>query len=157
MKEAMDFINPYLKKEILMSEEQKIETETNQDSKPNTLKSIMLSVLDYIINIVKLPFTVFAKFFTREIIKAIKKDVKTLVFSLLLIVSLLIISAIIWLFLAVAVGVYFYDKGNTILISIGYSLIFQSISLLLFSLILYITSKRLRSLKLIKSILKLEN
>ncbi len=57
-----------------MSEEHKIETETNQDSKPSTLKSIMLSVLDYIINIVKLPFTVFAKFFTREIIKAIKKD-----------------------------------------------------------------------------------
>ena len=58
--------------------------------------------------------------------------------------------------MAIAVGVYFYDKGNTILISIGYSLIFQSISLLLFGLILYITSKRLRSLKLIKSILKLE-
>jgi len=139
-----------------MAEEQKIESKESQEPKPNTLKSIMLSVLDYIINIVKLPFTIFAKFFTIEIIKAIKKDIKTFVFSLLLIVSLLIISSIIWLFIAIAVGVYFYDKGNTIIVSIGYSLIFQSISLFLFGLTLYLTSKKLRSLKLIKSILKFE-
>lgn len=56
-----------------MSEEQKTETEENQEPKSNTLKSNMLSVLDYIINIIKLPFTVFAKFFTREIIRALKK------------------------------------------------------------------------------------
>ena len=139
-----------------MSEEQKIETEETQEPKSNSLKSIMLSVLDYIINIVKLPFTVFAKFFTREIIKAVKKDVKTYVFLFWLLVSLVIITSVIWLFIAVAVGIYYYEKGNTMLVSIGYSLLFQLISFIIFSIILYFTSTKLRSLKLIKSVLNLE-
>lgn len=139
-----------------MSEEHKIETEESQEPKTNTLKSIMLSVLDYIINIVKLPFTIFAKFFTREIIKAIKKDAKTYVFLFWLLVSLVIIASVIWLFIAVAIGVYYYDKGNTILVSLGYSLIFQLFSFIIFSIILYFTSTKLRSIKLIRSILNLE-
>ncbi len=137
-----------------MSEEQNTEEEENLSK--NTLKSIMLSVLDYIINIVKLPFTVFAKFFTKEIIKAIKKDVKTYVFLLILTVIMTIFLSIIWLFIATVVGVYFYDNGNTILVSIGFSLLFQLISLIVFGLILLFTSKKLKSLKLIKSILNLE-
>ena len=139
-----------------MSEEQKIETEETQEPKSNTLKSIMLSVLDYIINIIKLPFTVFAKFFTREIIRALKKDAKTIVFLVWLLVSLVVIASVMWLFLAVALGVYFYENGNTILVSIGYSLVFQFIGFLIFGITLYFTSKRLRSVKLVKSILRLE-
>ncbi len=139
-----------------MSEEQKTETEENQEPKSNTLKSNMLSVLDYIINIIKLPFTVFAKFFTREIIRALKKDAKTIIFLGWLLVSLVVIASIMWLFLAVALGVYFYENGNTILISIGYSIMFQFVSFLIFGIILYFTSKKLRSVRLVKSILRLE-
>ena len=139
-----------------MSEEQKLETEEHQEPKSNTLKSIMLSVLDYIINIIKLPFTVFAKFFTREIIRALKKDAKTIVFLVWLLVSLVVIASVMWLFLAVALGVYFYENGDTMLVSIGYSLVFQFIGFLIFGITLYFTSKRLRSVKLVKSILRLE-
>lgn len=137
-----------------MSENQTVENE--ETPKSNTIKSIMLSVLDYIINIVKLPFTVFAKFFTKEIIKAIKKDVKTYVFLFWLLVSLVIIASVIWLFVSVAIGIYFHDNGNSILVSVGYSLVFQLISFIIFGVILYFTSSKLRSLKLIKSILNLD-
>ena len=139
-----------------MTEEQKIETEENQEHKSGKLKSILLSVLDYILSIIKLPFTVFAKFFTREIIKAIKKDIKTYVFLTFLLICLVIIASFIWLFLAISVGVYFYDLGNSILKSIGYSLLFQLISFTIIGLTLYFTSKKLRSLKLIKSILTIK-
>ena len=139
-----------------MSEEQKIETEDHQEPKSNSLKTILLSVLDYIINIIKLPFTVFAKFFTKEIIRALKKDAKTIVFLGWLLVSLVVIASVIWLFLAVALGVYFYDKGNSILLSIGYSLLFQLICFIVFGITLYFTSKKLKSVKLVKSILRLE-
>ena len=137
-----------------MSEEQNKETEEKLSK--NTLKSIILSVLEYIINIIKLPFTVFAKFFTKEIIKAIKKDVKTYVFLLSLLVIMTIFLSVMWLFIVTSVGVYFYENGNTVLESLGFSLLFQLISFLVFGLILYFTSKKLRSLKLLKNILNLE-
>lgn len=139
-----------------MSEEQKIEAEETQEPKSNTLKGILRSVLDYIVSIVKLPFTVFAKFFTREIIKAIKKDIKTYAFLSILLFCMVIIASVMWLFAAITVGVYFHELGNTILISIGYSMLFQLISFIIIGLILYFTSKKLKSLKLIKSILSLE-
>ncbi len=136
-----------------MTEEHKTEAQENQEPKSNTLKGIMRSVLDYIVSIIKLPFTVFAKFFTREIIKAIKKDIKTYIFLTILLFCMVIIASFIWLFLSIALGVYFYEIGNTILKSIGYSLLFQLISFIIIGLTLYLTSKKLRSLKLIKSIL----
>ena len=136
-----------------MTEEHKTEAQEHQEPKSNTLKSILRSVLDYIVSIIKLPFTVFAKFFTREIIKAIKKDIKTYIFLTILLFCMVIIASFIWLFLSIALGVYFYEIGNSILISIGYSLLFQLISFIIIGLTLYLTSKKLRSLKLIKSIL----
>ncbi len=139
-----------------MTEDHKTEAPENQEPKSNTLKGIMRSVLDYIVSIIKLPFTVFAKFFTREIIKAIKKDIKTYAFLTFLLFCMFIITLFIRLFLSIALGVYFYELGNTMLKSIGYSLLFQMISFIIIGLTLYLTSKKLRSLKLIKSILTIE-
>ena len=139
-----------------MTEEHKSEAQESHEPKSNTLKGIMSSVLEYIVTIIKLPFKVFAKFFTREIIKAVKKDIKTYVFLTMLLFCMAILASFIWLFIAVAVGIYFYELGNTMLLSIGYSLLFQLISMMVLGLILYFTSKKLRSLKLIKSILSFE-
>ncbi len=139
-----------------MTKEHKTETQESQEPKSNTLKGILFSVLEYIVSIVKLPFKVFANFFTKEIIKAIKKDIKTYVFLTLVLFCMAILASFIWLFIAVAVGIYFYELGNTMLISIGYSLLFQLISMMVLAFILYFTSKKLRSLKLIKSILSFE-
>jgi len=139
-----------------------METKRNQtgehpESNSQTLKGILQSILDYIVSIIKLPFKAFAKFFTQEIAKAIRKDIKTYVMLSFLFFCMLIIGSIIWLFLAISIGVYFHENGSSLLESIGYSVLIQTVCFLLIGLILYFTSKKLRSLQLIKTIWALKD
>jgi ABC-type transport system involved in multi-copper enzyme maturation permease subunit len=65
---------------------------------------------------------------------------------------LFVFFSVIWLFISVAVGVYFYENGNSILISIVYSILFQLISFILVSLIALLASKKTESLKMLNNI-----
>ena len=69
---------------------------------------------------------------------------------------LFVFFSVIWLFISVAVGVYYYDKGHTLLISIIYSIGFQLISFIIMSLIAFIASKKLKSLKFLKRFKKID-
>lgn len=134
---------------------EKEHTSAENNNSP-TLKGILQSILEYIIGVLKLPFKILANFFTKEIIKAVKKDIKTYIFISILFFCMIIIGTVIWLFLALSVGIYFYEQGNTLLVSVGYSLIVQTAFLILIGMILYFTSKKLRSLELLKNILSLK-
>ena len=126
------------------------DSENNPDK--NTFKEIGYLLLQIFLNLLKSPFKIFAKFLRDEIVTSAKKDAKLYVFILLLTGVLFVFFSVIWLFISIAIAVYFYDKGNSILISIIWSVGFQIISFILICLIGIVSSKNLRSFKIIKKL-----
>ncbi len=122
------------------------------DSDKNIVEDIAYLTLQFFLNVVKTPFNIVAKFLKDEIITSIKKDARLYAFVMGIMGVLFVFFSVIWLFISVAVGVYFYEQGYSILISIIYSILFQIVSFILVSLIAFLTSKKLKSLKMIKKI-----
>jgi len=58
------------------------------------------------------------------------------------------------LFIAVGVGVYFYDHGLPVFTSILYSIVFQLISFIVIAILAYISMKSIKSLRLLVEISK---
>ena len=100
----------------------------------------------------KAPFKIVAKYLRDEIIIAVKKDAKLYALILGIMGVLFVFFSVIWLFISVAIGVYFYEQGHSILISIIYSIGFQIVSFILIGLIGLISSKRLKSFKILKKL-----
>lgn len=126
------------------------EVENEDGSIKKNLKDIFYLLLDLLLNILKAPFKLVARILRDELIASVKKDAKLYMFILLLSGVLFVFFSVIWLFISVAVGVYFYKKGNTVLLSIIYSIVFQTVSFIFVDLIAFIASKKITSLKLIK-------
>ncbi len=130
----------------------KIEIEDN--SNRAGIKKIFYLLMQLFLNILKTPFKIVADYLKDEIIITIKKDFKLYMLIMGLMGVLFVFFSIVWLFISVAVGVYFYDKGYTILISIIYSIGVQAISFILIGLLALILSKKLKSLKILKKLIK---
>ena len=124
------------------------------DSDKNIVEDIAYLTLQFFLNVVKTPFNIVAKFLKDEIITSIKKDARLYAFVMGIMGVLFVFFSVIWLFISVAVGVYFYEQGYSILISIIYSILFQIMSFILVSLIAFLASKKLKSLKMMKKISK---
>jgi len=130
----------------------------NEDKYARTeFKDILYLLMQLFLNILKAPFKIIAKYLRDEIITAVKKDAKIYMVIILIMGILFVFFSVIWLFISIAIGVYFYDKGHTILASIIYSIGFQLVSFILISLIALIKSKKLNSLKMLKKINKYNN
>ena len=115
-------------------------------------KEISYLLMQLFLNILKTPFKLVANYLKEEIILAMKKDLRLYMLILGLMGVLFVFFSVIWLFMAVAVGVYFYDKGFTLFISIIYSIGVQVTSFILVSLLAFLISKQLRSLKILKKL-----
>ncbi len=105
-------------------------------------------------NILKTPFIIIAKFLRDELVDSIKNDVKIYALIIGIMGVLFVFFSVIWLFISVAVGVYFYDKGYSLQLSIIYSIGFQAVCFLLIGLIALIASRNLKSFKILKKIKK---
>ena len=127
---------------------------TKTDSDKNVVENIAYLTLQFFLSVIKTPFNVVAKFLKDEVITSIKKDARLYAFVMGIMGVLFVFFSVIWLFIAVAVGVYFYEQGYSILISIIYSILFQIVSFILVSLIAFLASKKLKSLKMMKKISK---
>lgn len=132
---------------------------TDEDNKQNgqnksEFKKIIYLLLQLVLNVIKSPFKIVAKYLRDEIFIAIKNDARIYMMILGIMGVLFVFFSVIWLFISVAVGVYFYDNGHSILNSIVYSIIIQLVSFLLVSLIAFIASKKLKSLKVLKKLKK---
>ncbi|MCD4771848.1 MAG: hypothetical protein K8R41_00525 [Bacteroidales bacterium] len=153
--EILEKIEEIIKSRDSKLSEEKIETELENESeshpKKNIIKDIFYLVLSFILNILKAPFKLIAKYIKDEIFAVIKKDAKLYMFILFFLRVLLMFSSVLWFFISVAVGVYFYEKGHSILISIIYSIGFQLISFIIISLIIYIASRKIKSFKMMKN------
>ena len=97
------------------------ETDAENNSDKNRFKEIIYLVLHVFLNVLKAPFKIVAKYLKDEIIIAVKKDAKIYALILGIMGVLFVFFSVIWLFISVAIGVYFYDQGHSILISIIYS------------------------------------
>ena len=84
----------------------------------------------------------------------VKKDAKIYAFILGIMGVLFIFFSVMWLFVSVAVGVYFYDNGQSILFSIIYSIAFQLISFILLAALALFASQKLNTLKVLKQLNK---
>jgi hypothetical protein len=102
------------------SDNLKMETEIENKSDKNEFNDIMYLLLQLLLNVIKVPFKIVAKYLRDEIIMAVKKDAKLYMLIIGIMVVLFVFFSVIWLFISVAVGIYCYDKGHTIFISIIY-------------------------------------
>lgn len=148
--EILDKIENLIKSEDLKSTENKTETEGQPNENP--AKSVFSLVLSFFLNILKAPFKIIAKYLKKEIVATIKKDARLLAFILSIMGVLLVFFSVLWLFISIAVAVYFQEKGHSILMSIIYSVIFQTISFIILGFIAFISSKKIKSLKMLKSL-----
>ncbi len=128
--------------------------ENDEKKSQNPVKEFVYLILSFFINILKTPFKLVAKYITNELVKAVKKDAKLYAFIMGLMGVMFVFFSVLWLFISFAVGIYFYDKGNTIFISVLYSIAFQIISFIVVAIIAIIAMKSIKSLKLLVEISK---
>jgi len=121
------------------------------DGNPNASRNILHLVILYLLKLFKSPFS---KEFFSNLIKVTKKDARLYAMIMGILGILFIFFAILWFFISTVIGFYFYEKGNTLFISILYSIGFQMIFFMLMILISYLGSKRITSLKMVKSLSK---
>ena len=114
-----------------------------------SMKNMFSLFLRLVFNTARAPFKIIGKFLRDEFILAVKKDMKIYFFVMLILAVTFIVFAIMWLFISIVIGVYFYEQGDSVVLSLAYSLIFQFVSLILFLTIAYIASKKLKSLEFI--------
>jgi hypothetical protein len=147
--EILDKIEGILKSESLKSDENKLETESQPNK--NSANNLIYLVFHFLLNILKAPFNLFAKYLKDEIISAIKKDAKLYALIMGMMGVLFVFFSVLWLFVAVVVGVYFHEKGHSILMSIVYSIGFQIICFIFVALIAFVSSRKIKSLKMISN------
>jgi hypothetical protein len=153
-KEIFNRIENLINDKINKSDNSKMETDIENKSDKNEFKDILYLLMQLLLTILKAPFKIVAKYLRDEIIMAVKKDAKLYMLIMGIMGVLFVFFSVIWLFISVAVGIYCYDKGHTIFISIIYSIGFQLISFILIGLIALIASRKLKSLKILKNLNK---
>ncbi len=125
--------------------------EEGTQEKKSSVKDVTNLLLSFLLSILKAPFQLVAKYLKNEIISTIKKDARLYALIMGLMGVMFVFFVVLWLFISVIVGVYFYESGKSILISISYSIGFQIISFAIVGIIAFSTSKKVKSLKLLKN------
>ena len=123
----------------------------------NEFKEIIYLALHLVLNVFKAPFKFAARYLRDEILIAVKNDAKVSMVIMGMMGVLFVFFSVIWLFISVAIGVYYYDNGNSVLTSIIYSLIFQILSFVVVGLIAFAVSKKLKSMETLKRLNKYSN
>jgi membrane-associated HD superfamily phosphohydrolase len=130
------------------------EEDTKNKTDKNSFKEILYLLLQIVLNLLKTPFKIIALYVKNEIIDTVKKDAKIYALLMAIMVILFVFFSVIWLFISVAIGVYFYEQGYTIFTSIIYSIGFQILSFILIALVGLFSSKRLKSFTMMKKLTK---
>ncbi len=118
----------------------------------NPNKEISYLVAEFLLKSVKKPLKFFENKIKNKVIASIKKDAKLYVLIVAAFMFVFVVLFVLWVFIAVAVGVYFKEQGNTYFISILYSILFQFFTIPIVGFIAYRLFKNLQSVKMIKEI-----
>lgn len=146
-KEILDRLEKIIK-------ENELSLDSNTESSSNSFKEFFFLILSFFLNILNAPFKLVAKYITNEIVKAIKKDAKLYAFIMTLMGVMFIFFSVLWFFISFAVGIYFFEQGNSILLSVLYSIAFQIISFIIVAIIAFVAMKSIKSLKLLIEVSK---
>ncbi len=141
--------------EIIQNKLQKPEagSEATGEQQQSAVKEIILLVVSFFLDMLKAPFKFMARYFLKETVAFAKKDARLYVFIMGLTGVMFVFFSVLWLFVSVAVGVYFYEHGDTVLTSILWSLLFQFLSIIVVGLTTYFAFRRIKSLKMMKTLL----
>ncbi len=137
--------------EILEKEKDALKEEDPKTSKGVVMELVYL-VLQFILNLIKAPFRFVAGYVKKEIVSAVKKDAGLMAVISAMIIVLFVFFLIFWFSVSVAVGAYFYENGNTLFVSILYSIAFQILSSLFVALVAYISVRSLKTFKIFRSL-----
>lgn len=149
--EILDRIEAIIKDQNKQSVESSQHSGSEEKTKESNIKTVTNLLLSFLLSILKAPFQLIAKYLKNEIITTVKKDARLYALVMGLMGVMFVFFVVLWLFISVAVGVYFYESGNTILVAIIYSIGFQLISFVLVALIAFFASRNIKSLKMLKS------
>ena len=128
------------------------EKEDESISSSNSIKEIIYLILSFILKIFKLPFKLIGEYIKEEIATSIKKDARIVAMIVGISGAIFLFLSVLWLFLAIAVGAYFQEQGETLFVSVIYSIGFQVLSIILAATLAIFASKRIKSLQLLKNI-----
>jgi len=147
-------LDDYIKKIDVITEKLSATSisDENEDSKSSVFKDYLGLLFTVVIDIVKAPLKLLTNFLKKELIVAIKKDVKLYAVIMGIMGVLFVFFSVMWLFISVAVGAYYYQQGESMLISILYSIIFQFGSIIIVASIAFFASKKIKSLKMLKNL-----
>jgi magnesium-transporting ATPase (P-type) len=151
----MDTIKILDRIEEILKEEGERKVEQGDEVK-STLREFVSLILQFVLSMVKAPFLFISRYLKNEIINSLKKDSKLLAAIFSMLVVLLVFFFVFWLFVSASVGIYFYENGSTMFTSIMYSIAFQAGSSLIIVLVAYISFRKVKSIKLMKSLFKVE-
>jgi hypothetical protein len=140
--------------EVIVNQELERSKPLTRDSEDDTEKKSVFEALNllllYVVRTVKTPIKIVSKFIKEEILPSMEKDFKLYLLIMGSVMLLALFFGVIWVSIAIAVGVFFFDIGYSVLESVLFSLGFQVLSFLLLSLIAFIASKNIKSLQLLK-------
>ncbi len=109
-------------------------------------------LLRFLGGLLRMPFRMLFRYFRRELTEALKKDLRIYLLILLILGMVIVFFVILWLSVAVAVGVWFYTRGTPLFLSVLYSILFQVVVILLALLATWIISRRRRTGKLLREL-----
>jgi len=150
LSEILDRLEELLNRERARLKEVKDEAVENSG---DFLKEVVILVFQFLIVVAKAPFRFAAGYIKKELFSAVKKDSKLMAVIGAMLLVLLVFFVVFWLSLSVAVGSYFYEKGNTLFVSALYSLVFQLVSSLIILMIAYFSFRKLKSFRIFRSII----
>jgi len=142
LKETVDKIEEILQNEI----------KTSKDNWSNTAKELLLLISHFVIRLFKIPLRFIEKGVKKKLIAMIKKDAKMYVLITGIFMFIFVIFFVLWVSIAMAIGVYFREQGNSYFVAIMYSILFQILTIPVIWKIAYISFKNLQSVKMMKEI-----
>ena len=149
----MDTIKILDRIEEILKEEGERKVEQGDEVK-STLREFVSLILQFVLSMVKAPFLFISRYLKNEIINSLKKDSKLLAAIFSMLVVLLVFFFVFWLFVSASVGIYFYESGSTMFVSIMYSIAFQAGSSIFVALVAYVLFRNVKSIRLINSMFK---
>jgi len=116
----------------------------------NSNREISYLVAEFLLKTVKKPLKFFEKKLKDKVIESIKKDAKLYALILGVFMFVFVIFFVLWVFISIAVGIYFKEQGNTYFVSIMYSILFQVFTIPIVGFVAYKSFKNLQSVKIMK-------
>lgn len=135
----------------LDSEEKSDKVKRKKSRKKGPVKAIFDLIISFFISVIKSPFELIHQFIKKELVAIIRKELKSYFVLIILFGVLLTIFIVFWVLISLAIGVYFKESGVSVLNSILYVIAFQLVIFSIVSFVIYKISKKIKSLKLLRS------